>query len=226
MGNKTCALICAFNEENAIGNVVRKAKLQLDDVIVVDDGSGDGTMRQAIWAGAGVIQHSLNRGKGEALRTGFDYCLERGYDRIVTLDADGQHLPKHIPEFSGKLDAGHSVAIGRRDFSEACVPLARRWGNRFDSYVLSMILGADIQDPQNGYRMFQREALEKALGGCKNSGFTFELELLVKLARNGEKIAWVPIETIYSPKIKSHQRPLKHIMDSVSLYAKAMTGVL
>ncbi len=223
MNDKTCAIICAYNEERAIADIVGRTKRQVQNVLVVDDGSTDRTPQYAIEAGAHALSHLSNRGKGEALRTGFSFCVSQGYDRIVTLDADGQHLPEEIPLFLDKLRF-YSAAIGKRDFSSPCVPLTRRLGNRLDSYILSNILGADIPDPQNGFRAFHGEVLERTLAGCRNSGFTFEIEMLVRMIRNREHIGWVPIQTIYSNEIKSHQKPLKHIADSARLYLNACLG--
>jgi glycosyltransferase involved in cell wall biosynthesis len=224
MYKRSCAIICAHNEEKTIFDIASRAKKYVDAVLVVDDGSTDNTSREAIISGASVIPHGYNRGKGAALRTGFDFCLSQNYDLIAALDADGQHPPEYLPSFLSRLDF-YSAVIGRRNFSVPEVPWMRRLGNRLDSMILSDILGVEIPDPQNGFRAFKKEVLERTLAGCSgNSGFTFEIEMLVRMIRNKENLMWLPIQTIYSPKIKSHQRPLKHIRDSMSLYLSAFMG--
>src|SRR5438128_1071089 len=99
MSERVLIVIPAFNAERTIGAVIRECREVLDDVLVVDDGSIDRTAAEALEAGARVISHSANRGKGAALKTGFGYAMQRAYDAVITLDADGQHLPREIPKF-------------------------------------------------------------------------------------------------------------------------------
>src|SRR6266480_2566527 len=99
--SRTAAVIPAYNEEKHIGNVVRRTRQKLDDVLVVDDGSADKTVERAREAGAEVIVHPENRGKGETIKTGLRHWLEREIDYVVILDADGQHRPEEIDRFIG-----------------------------------------------------------------------------------------------------------------------------
>lgn len=225
---KTCAIICAHNEQRTIADIASRTKAQpcIDSVIVIDDGSTDETYKEAMKSGAIVLQHDVNKGKGAALRTGFSYSLEKDYGRIATLDADGQHLPEDIQRFAEQLDQRFEIAVGHRNFtsSKYKIPFSRKLGNKIDAAMLSLILGTKVKDPQNGYRMFTHEPLEKVLCDNKNSGFTLEIEMLVKAIREGYNIGWVPIETIYKEEIKSHIRSVKHIKDSVRLYLSTVFG--
>ena len=148
------ALVPAWNEESRLGPVV-EATAQRLPVLVVDDGSQDNTPTVARRAGATVVSHEQNRGKGAALITGFDWALSRGYDAVLTLDADGQHDPDDIPKF---LDAYESdtwdLIIGRRDFSK--MPFPRGYTNPFGSWLLSQALGKPILDNQSGFRLHDR----------------------------------------------------------------------
>lgn len=224
VGTKTCALICAYNEEKVIRSIVEDTQKYVDDVVVVDDGSKDNTRKELEYTDARIMPHEYNRGKGTALRTGFEYFLNSPYDNLITLDGDGQHLPSEIPRFIERIEQGYDVAIGERDFSEKGIPKSRKWGNKFDAYMLSKILKADIRDPQNGFRMFKKKILREVLDSSKSSGFSFELETLVKMVRNNTSIGWVPISTIYEENIESHINPVKHALGQLSLYWKAWRG--
>ncbi|HPT17157.1 MAG TPA: glycosyltransferase family 2 protein, partial [Kiritimatiellia bacterium] len=135
---KTCILIPAYNEEKRVGAVVREVLEYCPDVIVVDDGSPDDTDKVAAEAGAIVLEHVHNQGKGAALQTGFDYAREHGYDLAITLDADGQHAPSDIPAFLQAYERTHShVLVGNRMGDVAAMPRLRRFVNRFMSDLLS-----------------------------------------------------------------------------------------
>ena len=96
---KTAAIIPAYREEQHIRDIVRRTRQQLDHVVVIDDGSSDNTAWCAREAGAEVIVHSQNRGKGEAIKTGLRHWLDRQFTHVIILDADGQHLPEEIDRF-------------------------------------------------------------------------------------------------------------------------------
>ena len=120
-------IIPAFNEELRVAQVVKAASVFLP-VLVVDDGSSDGTAQIAETAGARVLSQSVNQGKGAALRTGFKYALEENYSAAITLDADGQHDPAEIPDFMHHFQTrGGELIIGKRDFRH--MPLSRRLAN-------------------------------------------------------------------------------------------------
>ena len=138
---KTCVIIPAYHEEAHIGDVVREVRDYCADVIVVDDGSSDHTAQEATAAGATVLTHIQNQGKGAALQTGFDYARENGYELAITMDADGQHAPSDIPAFLQAYARTGSVAlVGNRMDHPAGMPGLRRFVNRFMSALLSRLI--------------------------------------------------------------------------------------
>jgi len=213
---KICGLICAYNEQRNIARVVIGSRKYIDDVVVVDDGSRDRTALIALEAGARLLQHRKNLGKGSALKTGFDYFFSKDFDAIVTLDADGQHLPEEIPLLINKLKEGFAAVIAKRDFRSKNVPFTRKAGNLFDSYILSKLLGADIYDAQNGFRAFRRGCLLGLYNSIKDNGFPYEAELVAKMARKNISIGWVDVSTVYSGENESKIKPFKHIVDLLS----------
>lgn len=196
-------LIPAYNEARFIGDVV-KAALKYGPVVVIDDGSTDETGAAAALAGAKVIAHAVNRGKGKALNTGFTYALQRKAAAAITLDADGQHDPDEIPQFIAAFRAGRGdIIIGQRDFSQ--MPPRNQFGNRTGTFLLSLAMGQPIPDNQSGYRLLSRPVLEAVR--TDSTRFEAEVELLLRAQLAGFRIAWIPIKTIYNDKV-SHFRPL------------------
>ena len=177
-------------------------------VIVVDDGSADGTVRVAESAGARVVRQTPNQGKGAALRTGFRHALHEGAEAVVTLDADGQHDPAEIPGFVAAFQTGRpELVIGCRDFG--AMPPLRRLANTLGSLVLRLALGVRIPDNQSGYRLVGRRVME-AMTSSAESGFEFEVEMIAECLRRGWRIEWVPIRTIYAGG-PSHIRNRDHL---------------
>jgi len=214
---KGCALIPAYNEERAIASVVRSARAYLP-VLVIDDGSRDGTARLAGEAGAEVLANPRNLGKGAALQAGMRQALARGDDFIITLDADGQHDPGEIPAFLNAYNKTRAdLIIGQRDFSK--MPPVRRLSNTLGTLLFSWAVGARIPDNQSGYRLIGRRLLE-VLGQSRETGFEFEVEMIVLCRLHRLKMAWVPIKTIYGEE-KSHIQPLKHLVRFVKVSLKA-----
>jgi glycosyltransferase involved in cell wall biosynthesis len=197
------ALIPAYNEAAYITDVVTGV-LRHVTAVVVDDGSTDKTGAAAALAGAKVLVHQVNQGKGKALNTGFDYAVERGVDAAITIDADGQHDPEEIPHFIEAYRAGMGdLIIGQRDFSQ--MPAKNQFGNRTGTWLLSMAMGRPIPDNQSGYRLHSRDLMRKVRP--TTSRFEAEVEILLRAQMAGFRIAWVPIKTIYNDKV-SHFRPL------------------
>lgn len=199
------ALIPAWNEATHIGPIVQATRTYLP-VLVVDDGSDDDTTAVADNAGATVVQHARNQGKGAALVTGFQWALERGYEAVVTLDADGQHHPADIPAFLAAYEAGDwDLIIGRRDFDR--IPFPRGHTNPFGSRLLSLALGERIYDCQSGFRLHSRRLLEGL--GLTTTGFELEVELIIQAVCQRMRIGWVEIRTIYGVGEVSYFHPLK-----------------
>lgn len=203
--NKIAALIPAYNEGRAIKPVLNQTQ-DILPVVVVDDGSQDGTDRVAEEAGATVIRHAENRGKGAALHTGFAWALENKLKAVVTIDADGQHDPREIPKFLViHRSEQPALVIGRRTFSE--MPFPRGYSNPFGSWLLSQIVGEKIYDNQSGYRLYDRSLLQVLDFG--SDGFEFEVEVIGAALQHDMKIAWVDIRTIYGTDTQSYFHPLK-----------------
>ena len=195
---KTCILIPAYNEEKRIAAVIREVRDYCPDVIVIDDGSPDDTDKVAAEAGATVLEHVRNQGKGAALQTGFDYARENGYDLAITLDADGQHAPSDIPAFLQAYERTHSpVLVGNRMGNVAGMPWLRRVVNRFMSDLLSRVMGQHVPDSQCGFRLYHRSAFPEGPYDAHSQRFAAESEILLRLSLQGRKIGAVTIQTIY-----------------------------
>jgi glycosyltransferase involved in cell wall biosynthesis len=196
------AVIPAYHEEKHIGEVVRRTLMQLPNVVVVDDGSTDATAEQARKAGADVIVHEQNRGKGESIKSGFRYWLEHGATYVIILDGDGQHLPEEIDRFLlTASSSGARLLIGSRMNDVREMPLVRRAVNRYMSRKISRACGQEIPDTQCGFRMVHRDIIPDLLGGTER--FDYETEMLILTSRAGCRIASVPISTVYSDEVSS-----------------------
>ena len=214
---KVLAVIPGYNEEAGIAAVVRESRAILP-VLVVDDGSRDRTADMAEAAGAQVLRQRPNQGKGAALRAGFRYALEHGFDAIITLDADGQHDPSEITKFLERHEAtGAELVIGARDFGK--MPFVRRLSNRFARASFSRVVGRPILDNQSGYRLISAPLL-RLLQNSEEQGFEFEVEMIVVCVREGMRLEWVPIRTIYGEE-KSHISPLAHTANFLRILRKA-----
>jgi glycosyltransferase involved in cell wall biosynthesis len=200
---KIAAVIPAYNEEKHIADVVRRTRQELDDVLAVDDGSADKTADRAREAGAEVIVHEINRGKGETIKTGLRHWLDRQFDCVIILDADGQHRPEEIDRFVGAaLSADEpKLILGNRMQDVSSMPLVRRIVNRWMSERISAVCGQKIPDTQCGFRMLHRELIPELLGGTAR--FDYETEMLIIASRKGFRIASVPITTVYSDEVSS-----------------------
>jgi glycosyltransferase involved in cell wall biosynthesis len=200
---ETAAVIPAYREEKHISDIVRRARQELDHVLVVDDGSEDKTATRARQAGAKVIVHSQNRGKGEAIKTGLRYWLDRQFVHVIILDADGQHLPEEIHRFLAAAGsaAERSFFLGNRMNNLTGMPFIRRVVNRYMSNRISHVCGQKIPDTQCGFRMLDRQLIPELLGG--GDRFDYETEMLIIASRKGYAIQSVPITTVYSDEVSS-----------------------
>jgi glycosyltransferase involved in cell wall biosynthesis len=216
------AVIPAHDEAPRIGAVVAAARERLT-VIVVDDGSADGTSDVARAAGAEVVEQRPNRGKGTALRTGFRHAIATGAVAILVLDGDGQHDPAEIPRFlaAWEADPRPDLVIGRRSFRS--MPPLRRLSNELGRIAFSWAVGRPIPDNQSGYRLVSRRLAEATLASDE-PGFAFEVEQITTCIRIGGTIAWVPIRTIYAGA-PSHIRPLAHLREFVRIVRRARRDV-
>ena len=196
------AIIPAYLEEKHIADVARRTLHQLDHVLVVDDGSSDTTAEAARNAGAEVIVHEENRGKGESIKTGLRHWLDRGFAYVVILDGDGQHLPEEIQRFLDAAVSGSAeLLIGTRMNDVRDMPVLRRLVNRYMSRKISRLCRQTIPDTQCGFRMVHRSVIPDLLGGADR--FDYETEMLIIASRKSCRIESVPITTVYSDEVSS-----------------------
>lgn len=205
---KVCVLIPAYNAQDTIGPVLEKIQSLGLDTIVVDDGSTDETKRVGQRYGVHLLEHSQNLGKGVALRTGFQHVLEKGYELVITLDADGQHDPMEIPtllQVYQRVKPDLLIASRFEEFDR--MPLLRRFWNRLGARAVSRLCHSDITDSQSGFRLIRTEVL-KAIE-LTTTGFEMEMELLIKACKKGFSVLSFPV---IAPKIygtpSSHFRPV------------------
>ena len=208
MSEKTLVLIPALNAERSVGAVVRDCLLVSRDVLVIDDGSSDRTGDAARKAGAQVIRHPVNRGKGAALKTGFAHALANGFDAVITLDADGQHLPHEIPKFlAARMETGGDLIIGGRAHLFGKMLARRRFANRFSARSIAFASSAAITDSQSGFRLYSLHLLRSVR--LRTDGFDLESEVIVCAGRRGFKVVTIPIELGFVDGLStSHYKPL------------------
>lgn len=207
------AIIPAHNEEKNLAKVLENTKQFADNIIVVDDGSTDGTFEQAKKSGVIILRHKVNLGKGAALKTGCDYAFKQGAEKIVVLDADGQHDPQHIPVFLSALE-DHDIVFGYRKVPDTMPPVLR-FGNQVINQALSTLHGIRINDTQCGYRAFTSSAYRQIR--WEASDYYVETEMTIRAGRKKLKYASIPIETIYADKYKGTT-----VLDGVMIVAKMM----
>ncbi len=199
--SQTAAVIPAYDDEKHIGDIVRRTRGRLDRVLVVDDGSSDTTAQRAREAGAEVIVHQQNRGKGEAIKTGLGQCLDREITWVSLLDSDGQHLPEEIDRFLAAATSATTPPffIGSRMNNVAGMPFLRRVVNRYMSRQISRLCRQQIPDTQCGFRMVHRQLIPDLLGG--GDRFDYETEVLIIASRKSYRIESVPITTVYTDQV-------------------------
>jgi glycosyltransferase involved in cell wall biosynthesis len=187
---KVGIVIPAYNEAKTIGGIVSRAK-KYGAVVVVNDASRDNTAAVAKKAGAVVVTHPQNRGLGAALRTGFDAALKRGFDIIVTIDADGQHKPEEIPKLISKVGEGYDFVLGSRDLLH--YPFIKKLGNFFLNLFTNLIAGTNLKDTESGFRAFKKDALKKFY--LRAERYEIAVEIIFEVGRNHLRYANVEIES-------------------------------
>jgi glycosyltransferase involved in cell wall biosynthesis len=200
------AVVPCFNEAARIGAVVAGVQKRLPKVIVVDDGSTDTTGETAKSSGAEILRLQKNSGKGAALRAGWQRAHELGFTWTLMLDGDGQHAAQDIPGFFNRAEkTGAKFVVGNRMENSAAMPWLRRKVNQWMSKRISRLTGVELPDSQCGFRLAHLETL-LSLPIAANR-FEIESEMLVAFLAAGQKIEFVPIQTLYKTGV-SKIRPL------------------
>jgi len=219
---KLVAVIPAKDAAATIGTVVRALRSRFPDgeVVVVDDGSSDETGAQAREAGAVVVTHEVNQGKGAALQSGFDEALRRGADAVLALDADGQHDVAAAPGLIAAL-ADADLVIGSRERDRTGMPWLRRKTNDVTTWWTSYLARQRVPDSQSGYRAIKAPVLRAVRPVSRR--FEYESEFLVRAARQGFRIGQAPIPTLYNAP-GSHIHPVRDTMRFVRLVLRLLAS--
>jgi len=205
---KLLAVIPVLNAEATIGDVVRKTRRQIEDVVVIDDGCSDRTADVARAEGATVLRHDVNRGKGASLKSGFAYAREHGYDAVITLDADGQHLPSEIPKIleAWKESGADLVIGGRAHLFDHMLP-RRRMANRFSAWAIAKAAGTRVSDSQSGFRLYTARLIREV--ELRSDGFDMESEVIIRAGVRKMRIIVTPVDLGFIDGLStSHYRPL------------------
>jgi glycosyltransferase involved in cell wall biosynthesis len=220
-----CAVVPCYNAGDRVRPVVKGLLTLVDLVIVVDDGSTDGSGASTGDLGAETIVMPVNRGKGHALLRGFVAALRHDTVRCVAVvDSDGQHDPRELPGLYARMVADDAdLVIGSRTFGQAQVPWHNALGNRLTSMLTSFLLGRRIPDTQSGFRLHSRRLAESIVQSLSGGRYETEMEILVKALREGYRVSSSPIRTIYETGNPSSHFDKLH--DSWSIYKTLFRAV-
>ena len=211
-------LVCipAFNEEKPIVDVIKKSLNYADQVIVCDDGSSDLTAEQAKIAGAVVIKHEKNMGKGDAMKSLFKYARDVSADVIVTIDGDGQFLPEQIPSlFQPILHNSYDVVIGNRFSDDKEMPSYRKIGNKMLDRITKLAAELPFSDTQSGFRSYSKKAIQSI--NFSTSGFGVDSEILINAVDKGLKITEIDVTVLYDTGLKTSTKdPVSHTMSVIA----------
>jgi hypothetical protein len=204
---RVTVVIPAFQAAATIGDVVARTRAALPtaQIIVVDDGSTDGTGEEGRGKGATVVTHPRNRGKGVALRSGIARACSESAAVIVTLDADGQHPPADIPRLLEPIAEGNADMVLGARARKGAMPVSRRFTNWLSASLASRIGGQPVSDAQTGFRAFTREVAERVRPG--GDRYEYEANFLLDALRAGYRVVSVEVPTIYGLGARSHFRP-------------------
>jgi glycosyltransferase involved in cell wall biosynthesis len=197
MPSSLLVLLPGYNVARYLPDLIPRIRNAVPEaaICLVDDGSADDTAERAESLGVDVVRHAANRGKGEALKTGFAHAIERGFGAVLTLDADGQHLPEEIPAFVAGWQAGHAIVVGSRMHANETMPWVRKRTNEVMSAIISRLARQRIDDSQSGFRLIDTDVLRHIT--LESRRYDLESEILIKAGRLGYSIGSVPISTVY-----------------------------
>jgi len=189
-------IIPAYNETRTIGAIVKALDQKGFRVVVVDDGSRDNTIVEANRAGAELIVHVKNEGKGRCIREGLEYAMENDCEAAITMDGDGQHNTHDIDKFIDEYKrSGSDLVFGNRLHNPQKMPLIRRCTNMLMSFIISLLVTERIYDSQCGYRLISRKGMEKMK--LNTAKYEIESEMIMEAKRRGLKMSSVNIDSIY-----------------------------
>ncbi|MCY0976410.1 DUF2062 domain-containing protein [Chryseobacterium wangxinyae] len=207
---KICVLIPTFNNGKTLKRVIEGVLEYTQNIIIVNDGSTDSTSEiLTSYSQLSIINLPQNKGKGNALKSGFRKATELGYHHAITIDSDGQHYPDDIPVFVEALQEENEdvLLIGNRNMSQDGIPKKSSFGNNFSNFWFWFETGIKLHDTQSGYRLYPLKKIPKKYFTPK---FEFEIEIIVRTAWRHVQIKNVPIKVLYDPAERvSHFRPFK-----------------
>ncbi|WP_245957485.1 DUF2062 domain-containing protein [Chitinophaga flava] len=209
--HRAAVLIPTYNNASTLEAVVQDALSYTTHIIVVNDGATDHTSHILDkYPQLHRVSYSPNRGKGIALRRGFEYALTQGYDYVITMDADGQHFASDLPGMLDKIstDPG-TLVIGARNLNQENMPGKNTFANKFSNFWFYVETGLKGPDTQSGYRLYPLHRMGRIRWWCTK--YEFEIEVLVRSAWKGVKIDWTPVKVYYPPAEEriSHFRPFR-----------------
>jgi len=207
---KVCVIIPTFNNQNTLKRVIDGVLHYTKDIIIVNDGSTDDTSKILNdYQGLIQIHFPKNKGKGTALRAGFEKAYQNDFEYAITIDSDGQHYPDDIPVFMEELEKDDRyLLIGSRNMTHDSIPKGSSFGNKFSNFWYWAETGIKLTDTQSGYRLYPLTPLHRIK--FYTNKFEFEIEVIVKAAWNGVQVKNVPIKVLYDENERvSHFRPYK-----------------
>jgi glycosyltransferase involved in cell wall biosynthesis len=204
-----CVIVPTYNNHKTLKRVLDSVLEFTQNVIIVNDGSTDGTgeiLKE--YAYLTQIHHTKNLGKGMALRNGFKKAIELSFEYAITIDSDGQHFPSDIPNFIAEIQQQpNSLLIGSRNMAQENVPKKSSFGNKFSNFWFKFETGIKLSDTQSGFRLYPLKLIPKLFYTNK---FEFEIEVIVRSAWKGVVVKNIPIQILYDPAERvSHFRPFK-----------------
>jgi glycosyltransferase involved in cell wall biosynthesis len=208
---KCCVLLPTYNNSKVLEQVINDVLAFSNDVCVINDGSTDSTAEiLSQYPQLKVLSYSPNKGKGWALRKGFEFARAQGYDFAISMDTDGQHFATDLPVMLQALEANkNAIIIGARNMNQESVPGKSSFGNKFSNFWFTLETGIKLPDTQSGFRVYPIKALEKIHFFTQK--FEFEIEVIVRGAWSGLQVLAVPVKVYYPPAGEriSHFRPFK-----------------
>lgn len=202
-------MIPAYNEADVIGGLVAAVRQHVDEVIVVDDGSLDGTGARAAEAGASCLRFENNQGKGAAVRYALTRVAPGAFTHVLFMDGDGQHRPEDIPSLIREARvSGADLVIGTRPLDQARMPRSRHLSNSLGSRIASRLVGRPIRDSQSGFRLVRLASLSAF--SLRSRRYEIEMEVLIKLCRRGARVSQAPVALVYDGgRARSKMRPIR-----------------